>query len=433
MTIGKRILEIRKKEKLTQAELGDRLNVTDKAVSKWENDTGEPSIQSLVDISKEFNVSLDYLMTGVKDVKNMSLSEKIAATDNLDLYKENYRSAMELDLYFKEAITNKTLIDYLLEYRSEKVLKYIVEHVIGSYKDVFKEYHEEIVLFALENEWFDILNNEQKVRSGLYLYSLAIKDEKKPDENIRYSPSSFVLSGALADGIAKSEYMTEKSWNFILGYGGPMNWSKGIRVILEKAILVKHKQVNNIIKIIERCNNRIEDLKVKHRVGEAYSVYQFYSDGIYAERSYKFRVDYSYIPVSKQSVMNAIEIKDFSLAKKLNLLTNDKVPAYDLKMYEVNSNDKLSEKDKLRESVYVGELIDIDKLIQTKDFDLYEELIKEPATPYELAMKYLKTKEFKKLYKLAEDYHTPYSGYIKQYILDGKNGDRKSTRLNSSH
>ena len=38
--IGKFICELRKEKKLTQRELADKLNITDRAVSKWENGRG---------------------------------------------------------------------------------------------------------------------------------------------------------------------------------------------------------------------------------------------------------------------------------------------------------------------------------------------------------------------------------------------------------
>lgn len=38
-SIGKTIAELRKKKGWTQAELAEKLNVSDKAVSKWESET----------------------------------------------------------------------------------------------------------------------------------------------------------------------------------------------------------------------------------------------------------------------------------------------------------------------------------------------------------------------------------------------------------
>lgn len=63
-TIGKRIAELRKKSGMTQAELAGKLNVTDKAVSKWERDLSCPDISLLPKIAALFSISLDELMQG---------------------------------------------------------------------------------------------------------------------------------------------------------------------------------------------------------------------------------------------------------------------------------------------------------------------------------------------------------------------------------
>ena len=61
--IGKRIATLRKKNGWSQMELAEKINVTDKAVSKWENG-GMPGIDIFPKLSKIFNVSIDYLMLG---------------------------------------------------------------------------------------------------------------------------------------------------------------------------------------------------------------------------------------------------------------------------------------------------------------------------------------------------------------------------------
>lgn len=63
-TIGKRIAALRKKSGMTQAELAGKLNVTDKAVSKWERDLSCPDISLLPKIATLFSISLDELMQG---------------------------------------------------------------------------------------------------------------------------------------------------------------------------------------------------------------------------------------------------------------------------------------------------------------------------------------------------------------------------------
>lgn len=64
MDISNQILNIRKEEKLTQEEFGKLFYVTRQAVSNWENGKTYPDLQTLVDISNQFEVSLDLLLKG---------------------------------------------------------------------------------------------------------------------------------------------------------------------------------------------------------------------------------------------------------------------------------------------------------------------------------------------------------------------------------
>ena len=59
--IGKNIADLRKKNKLTQLELANQLNYSDKAVSKWEHGDALPSVEDLIPICQFFNVTLDQL------------------------------------------------------------------------------------------------------------------------------------------------------------------------------------------------------------------------------------------------------------------------------------------------------------------------------------------------------------------------------------
>lgn len=58
---GEIIKDIRKKNNLTQKELADKLYVTYQAVSKWENNKSIPDISIIQNISKMFNIDLNYL------------------------------------------------------------------------------------------------------------------------------------------------------------------------------------------------------------------------------------------------------------------------------------------------------------------------------------------------------------------------------------
>lgn len=64
--IGKRIEKLRKKSGMTQQVLAENLDVTDKAVSKWENGAGYPDITVLPKLAALFGITVDYLMFGEK-------------------------------------------------------------------------------------------------------------------------------------------------------------------------------------------------------------------------------------------------------------------------------------------------------------------------------------------------------------------------------
>lgn len=60
--IAKNIVELRKSMHWTQAELADKLNYSDKAISKWERAESIPDIAVLKQITDMFHVTMDYLL-----------------------------------------------------------------------------------------------------------------------------------------------------------------------------------------------------------------------------------------------------------------------------------------------------------------------------------------------------------------------------------
>ena len=56
--------EIRKKRRLNQQEVAMKFNISREALSYYENGKREPSLSLLVEMSKYFNVSINYLITG---------------------------------------------------------------------------------------------------------------------------------------------------------------------------------------------------------------------------------------------------------------------------------------------------------------------------------------------------------------------------------
>ena len=53
---------LRKKQGLTQTELGEKVGVKQSAYGKWENEKTEPSLEKLIVLADFFEVSLDWLV-----------------------------------------------------------------------------------------------------------------------------------------------------------------------------------------------------------------------------------------------------------------------------------------------------------------------------------------------------------------------------------
>ena len=69
--IGKFIAECRKKNNLTQSQLAERLNITDRAISKWENGKSMPDSGIMLDLCSELKISVNDLLSGeVVEMKN---------------------------------------------------------------------------------------------------------------------------------------------------------------------------------------------------------------------------------------------------------------------------------------------------------------------------------------------------------------------------
>ena len=125
VTIGDRIKQKRKELGLTQAELGQKLNVTDRAVSKWEQNEGNPDMSLIAPLANVLGVTLDYLITGKQ--------EETISLDDMD---EEKRA-----LYF---IKNDDVDNF-------KKYGYLKEHII------FKE-----------NEYNSIYRKEEKILDAIY-------------------------------------------------------------------------------------------------------------------------------------------------------------------------------------------------------------------------------------------------------------------------
>ena len=89
--IGNFIAFLRKEQNLTQRELAERLGVTDRAISKWENGRGMPDLSLLVPLCEVLNISVNELLCGER-IEKEDLPEK--AQDTLiDALTDSHKKA----------------------------------------------------------------------------------------------------------------------------------------------------------------------------------------------------------------------------------------------------------------------------------------------------------------------------------------------------
>ena len=101
MTFGEKIKKLRIENKLTQQEFADKFYVTRQAVSRWEQGKSVPSIDVLELIAKEFNVSIDYLVSenDTNDIKNEEVNENSETIETSINKPEKYNVLMKVTFY----------------------------------------------------------------------------------------------------------------------------------------------------------------------------------------------------------------------------------------------------------------------------------------------------------------------------------------------
>ena len=124
--IGKFIAECRKQRKMTQSELGEKLGVTEKSISNWENGRNMPDLSLFKPLCEELNITINELLSGEK------------------LSKEKYQEK------FEENIVNT------IDYSTKRIHKYrkvvsLVLIIFGLFISLSA-----IMIFPSESSWGSI-------------------------------------------------------------------------------------------------------------------------------------------------------------------------------------------------------------------------------------------------------------------------------------
>lgn len=134
--IGKFIAECRKKNNLTQMQLAEKLNITDRAISKWENGKGMPDSSIMLDLCNELKISVNELLCG--ELIEMNNYNEVAEKMLLEMAQKEEMQNKKLMMYenmigFSSTISFLILIfvtSFLVENNIAKIVLFILAFVL---------------------------------------------------------------------------------------------------------------------------------------------------------------------------------------------------------------------------------------------------------------------------------------------------------------
>ena len=400
--IGDTIAKLRKEKGWTQAELAEKLQVSDKAVSKWESNKGEPSIEFLPILADLFDVSLDYLMIGKeKEEKVIAISrlELCAKKDDVELYKE-----LKLPLNYKDE-NGKTIFDYVFQYESKEVFKFLLnsvnfEHYLNGHNPDFYE-----SLYYMRVKCWDMKVSRDLIRLD-YEKSTINHHLGEYEKHIGYNGSQYVhvprkiISDRIIDMILYDNKINQSIKEAMLTNHHERNFYSPA---FAYPYLVHYVVCKEDFKLAKELLEKAVELNLKSKSIEYYQ-------GRYI----------GFVDISKETFLKLLELEKYDLIELANqcnkiykekfsnnslykndafVLSNDEIEANKIK-----HDKKLSQKEKDLMLCLHDDILNIDELLATKGYKLIKESIfKHPTSYIEVFYTLLQKKNYRELFRLAVD------------------------------
>ncbi len=204
-TMGSFMAALRKANGLTQQQVADRLNVSNKTVSKWECNEGYPEISMLPVIAELYSVSVDELLRG----------EKMAKTT--DEEKADIKSTERIKFLIEKAsvkFTNNSIVSIVLSVAA-LIMAYIICDIIYNYNVLWFGYAIILILCAVSTAILLIAFNN--FISGLCSEYITEKEtvEKNIQKCIKYITCIVFLVVVTLEGLILDVLMDAPSFLFV--------------------------------------------------------------------------------------------------------------------------------------------------------------------------------------------------------------------------
>jgi len=388
-SIGKTIAELRRQKGWTQLELAEKLQVSDKAVSKWEQENGAPSIEFFPMLAELFDVSIDYLMTGKKE------EPKVVTMSKIELCAKNDDPALLFNFGANSKDENgKSLMDYIKQYNSLKVLKALFDkcshqthymELFGrrNFMDLTKCADEILLLMHINCERKYI---KEVCRSDVSIYAVSDIDKNGYLTVVKYLIKNY-------DKLPQDQKEYYFGSETILR---PQNaWVAAYPYFLDVAYKTNEKVFNELLAKVIATNYDydVENERLRKDAG-------YYYDA----RFRQWIERHCYIHVLQSTVISAFKDGEKELGNQLNSYCKNPLNSYQIDVIEIDSNSKLSDKDKqLAKTIHDG-IVCIDELLEIKDFKTIKKVLFDfPIHIFERLYAMYTNKEWKKLFEYAVD------------------------------
>lgn len=428
-SIGKTIASLRKSKGWTQAELAEKLNVSDKAVSKWESENGLPEISQFPALASLFDVSIDYLMTGKtaeKEIITISKAELCAQKDDVTLAEE------VKDLPNDE--NNKNIVDYILQYQSLNVFKKLCE-IDPLFIQRFKIL-DAITLATLSNSLY-LFSGKTFIIDTIYKFTFENENEIKsllPAEDREYFRNSqdkciCLLPRDYFTMIVTDKRINETTLSILLSKQNERDciWYHAFPYLIDEAYKSGNTQLLHRLLDVSRQNNTFAYEKIE-------PIYDRYDGSYNYILNYFFIVPkygnngYGLVRILESTIKSALEKGDFDMVDEfndINIAVENFVKTKFGQIHEsmTKSNCYIANVDEIRvaklkldksvsktalqvqSSIHNG-IIDIKELKEIADFTTIKKALKDyPIHPFELIYRMYQQEKWRELFEFAVDYN----------------------------
>ena len=391
-SIGKTIAELRKAKGWTQVELAERLNISDKAVSKWESEAGYPEITMFPQLANLFEVSIDYLMTGKKvqpEIITMSKAELCAKNDDITLLKE-------IDFSQKDE-SNKCLIDYIKQYESLNVFAALCaadDRAKGAF-DLLT-----FLKFCLLSNHLELLN-----KTGFWLKPRICSYKFDSPEDImglmpvgalehfgqRQGNDQYVcvLPDDFFTMIATDKRINETTIDFLLGKqrGRKCVWYHAFPYLIDACYEVGNTDLLGRLLALSEENNQYAYDNLNDKSNYAFNY--FFIGFKYSNNGHGL------VRILDKTLNLALQKNDFEMIDRMNALNRNVMKYWGFKCGIVSDDEirvaklkldkSVSKQDIIIQSSIHNGIVVIDELLAVNDADLIEKTLeKYPVSKYEL-------------------------------------------------